>query len=139
MDFTNLASSTADITNNLTLVAKYNLSTKFQIGLNAKYATGRPYTPVASTIYHSDQNIYEPVYTATNSNRFPDYKRVDLRMTYFSQLFERYSVVAYIEGLNILNITNIFGYTYSPDYTQKQEIKSYFGSRMIVFGFSLSI
>ena len=139
MDFTNLASSTADITNNLTLVAKYNLSTKFQIGVNAKYATGRPYTPVASTIYHSDQNIYEPVYTATNSERFPDYKRVDLRLTYFSQLFERYSVVAYVEGLNILNITNIFGYTYSPDYTQKQEIKSYFGSRMIVFGFSLSI
>lgn len=139
MDFTNLASSTADITNNLTLVAKYNLSTKFQIGLNAKYATGRPYTPVASTIYHSDQNIYEPVYTATNSNRFPDYKRVDLRLTYFSQLFENFPFVAYIEGLNILNITNIFGYTYSPNYTQKQEIKSYFGSRMIVFGFSFSI
>jgi hypothetical protein len=139
MDFTELASSTADISHNLTLVAKYNLSTKFQIGMNAKFATGRPYTPVASTIYHSDQNVYEPVYATTNSSRFPDYKRVDLRLTYFSQLFDRYSIIVYLEGLNILNITNIFGYSYSPDYTDKKEIKSYFGTRMIVFGFSLMI
>lgn len=139
MDFTELTSSTSDITHNFTLVAKYNLSTKFQIGVNAKFATGRPYTPVASTIYHSQQNVYEPVYASTNSGRFPDYKRVDLRLTYFSQLFENYPIIAYIEGLNILNLTNIFGYSYSPDYSNKQEIKSYFGSRMIVMGFALTI
>jgi vitamin B12 transporter len=138
MDFDSYTSSSFDITHNISIVAKYNLSEKFQLGLTAKYATGRPFTPVSSSKYLSDYNVYEPVYSATNSSRFPDYKRVDLRLTYFGQLFD-YSFIGYIEGINILNFTNIFGYSYSPDYTERKEIKSYFGRRMIVFGFTLSM
>jgi hypothetical protein len=84
-------------------------------------------------------NVFEPVYAATNSSRFPDYKRVDLRLTYFGNVLDKYSLVAYVEGINILNFTNIFGYSYSPDYREKKEIKSYFGRRMIVLGFVVEI
>lgn len=139
MDYDSYTSSTYDITHNFTLVAKYNLSEHFQLGLTAKYATGRPHTPVASSILRSDYNIYEPVYSPTNSSRFPDYKRVDLRLTYFGQVFEKYSLIVFVEGINILDFTNIFGYSYSPDYSDKKEIKSYFGRRMIVVGFTVGI
>jgi vitamin B12 transporter len=138
MDFDSYTSSSFDITHNISIVAKYSLSEELQLGLTAKYATGRPFTPVFSSNYLSDYNIYEPVYAKTNSSRFPDYKRVDLRLTYFGQLFD-YMFVGYIEGINILNFTNIFGYSYSPDYTERKEIKSYFGRRMLVFGFTLNI
>ena len=138
MDFDELTSSSFDITHNLTLVLKYNLSDSWQIGVNAKYATGRPYTPVASSIYRNDLNIYEPVYASTNSGRFPDYKRVDLRITYFNQLFGTIPVVAFMEGLNILNFQNIFGYAYSGNYSERKEIQSYFGRRMLVLGFMLN-
>jgi len=139
MDYSELANSSFDITHNFTIVAKYNISSFLQVGLNAKYATGRPYTPVQSSIYHKEQSIFEPVYAATNSNRFPDYKRVDIRLTYFGQFYNGFPLVAYIEALNILNIQNIFGYSYSPDYSERKTIKSYFGSRMIVIGCSLTL
>jgi outer membrane cobalamin receptor len=139
MDYDFYTSSSFDITNNLAFVARYNLSEKFQLGLTAKYATGRPYTPVVSSKYEENLNVFEPVYAATNSSRFPDYKRVDLRLTYFGNVLDKYSLVAYVEGINILNFTNIFGYSYSPDYREKKEIKSYFGRRMIVLGFVVEI
>ena len=123
MDFDKLTSSSFDITHNLTLVLKYNLSDSWHIGINAKYATGRPYTPIASSQYRDDLKIYEPVYAPTNSKRYPDYKRVDVRLTYFNQLFGNVPFVAYMEGLNIMNFQNIFGYTYSADYSDKKEIK----------------
>ena len=139
MDYDNYTRSDYDITHNFSLVARYNLTDYLQLGLTAKYATGRPFTPVVSSVYRNDINVYEPVYAATNSSRYPDYKRVDLRLTYFGQLFNKYSLVAYMEGINILNFTNIFGYSYSPDYSERKEIKSYFGRRMVVVGFSLGI
>ncbi len=138
MDYDYLASSAFDITHNIALVAKYNVMEKLQVGLTAKYATGQPYTPVASSVYRSNLNIYEPIYAATNSSRYPDYKRVDLRWTYFSQLFQQYSLIIYLEALNILNFKNLFGYSYSLDYKKRKEIESYFGRRMLVFGFTVS-
>ncbi|MFO7447779.1 MAG: TonB-dependent receptor [Ignavibacteriaceae bacterium] len=137
MDYDIYTSSDYDITHNVSLVAKYNLSEKFQVGITAKYATGRPYTPTIGSEYRDDINIYEPVYALTNSSRFPDYKRIDLRITYFSQLLGSYNLIAFIEGINIFNFNNIFGYSYSPDYTERKEIESYFGRRMLVLGFSV--
>ncbi|MGE5805634.1 MAG: TonB-dependent receptor [Ignavibacteria bacterium] len=139
MDSDIYTSSSFDITHNFALVAKYNLSGKFQLGLTAKYATGRPYTPVISSNFKNDLNIFEPVYAAVNSSRFPHYKRIDLRLTYFGNILNNYSLVAYIEGINILNFTNIFGYSYSPNYENKKEIKSFFGRRMVVVGLMVGI
>lgn len=138
MDFNSLTSSSFDITHNFSMVLKYNLFEQWQIGINAKYATGRPYTPVEFSIFRNDLKIYEPVYAPTNSDRFPDYKRIDLRITYFGQI-RNFPLIAYMEGLNILNFKNIFGYSYSPDYSERKEIKSYFGRRMLVFGLMLNI
>jgi hypothetical protein len=139
MDYDYLTSSSFDITHNIALVAKYSVMEKLQVGLTAKYATGQPYTSVVGSIYKNNFNVYEPIYAATNSSRYPDYKRVDLRWTYFGQLFQKYSFIVYLEGLNILNFTNLFGYSYSPDYQKRKVIESYFGRRMLVFGFTVAI
>ena len=50
MDYKNLTNSDFDITNNLSIVAKYNFSATWQIGINFKLATGRPFTQVAGSI-----------------------------------------------------------------------------------------
>lgn len=139
MDYKNLTNSDFDITNNLSIVAKYNFSAKWQIGINFKLATGRPFTPVAGSIYHKDQKIYQPVYGLKNTDRYPTYRRLDLRLTYLTQLFNNYFTVFYVEGLNILNINNIFGYSYDRDYSQRYNIDSYFGRRTIVFGFQVNL
>ena len=138
MDYEDFSNSEFNITHNLTIVAKYMLSDSWQIGVNCKLATGRPFTPVIGSIYHADSKIYEPIYGNDNSSRYQPYKRVDLRVLYLYRLFDKYSGIFYIEGLNILNFRNLFGYTYSNDYTSKEEVESYFGRRMLVFGFSVN-
>ena len=134
LDFEELTNSSFDITHNLSLILKYNISAMWQIGVNIKYATGRPYTPiVGSTLIH-ESNIYEPVYGKDNSARYPDYKRLDLRITHLNQLFGKIFTVFYLEALNILDINNLFGFSYNRDYTEQHRVKSYFGRRTIVFG-----
>ena len=139
MDFEEFSPSTFDITHNLAIIAKYNITPAFQVGINYKYATGRPFTPVESSNYLSDLDIFEPVYGNDNSDRYPSYQRLDIRLTYLDELFDNYFTVLYVEGLNILNINNIFGYSYNSDYSQKFRVDSYFGRRTIVFGFQVRI
>jgi len=133
-----LTNSDFDITHNLSIVAKYNFSAMWQIGINFKYATGKPFTPVVSSVYRNEQGIFEPVYGVNNSERYPDYKRLDFRITHLNQLFGRYFAVFYVETLNILNFNNLFGYSYNKNYTRRKVIKSYFGRRTIVVGANIS-
>lgn len=139
MDFEDYTNSDYNISHNVSIVAKYSLSDSWQVGISCKFATGRPYTPVVNSIYHASQNVYEPVYGSKNSATYQPYKRVDLRVLYLFQLFGKYTGVLFLEGLNILNFRNLFGYSYSFDYTSKKEIESYFGRRMLVFGVNVNL
>ena len=138
MDNTELTSSDFDITHNLSLVLKYYLTAMLQVGINYKYATGRPFTPVTGADYNPQLGIYEPEYGPKNSRRCKDYQRLDLRITYLSQLYGKYFTVLYVEALNILDLKNLFGYTYNFNYTQTKEVVSYFGRRTIVIGGQIS-
>jgi carboxypeptidase-like protein len=138
MDFESLSSSSFDITHNFTVISKYNFTPSFQVGINYKYATGRPFDPVIGSNIIPDLSIYEPVYGNKNSARYPTYQRLDLRLTYLTRLFDDYFTVFYVEGLNILDINNIFGYSYNADYSRRLSVDSYFGKRTIVVGTRLS-
>ncbi|MCE1188756.1 MAG: TonB-dependent receptor [Ignavibacteria bacterium] len=134
MDYSNEVSSNTDITHNISVIAKYPITPTLQLGLSIKLATGQPYTPYLGATYNSNIQAYEPIKGQTNSERLPDYKRFDIRLTHFTNLAGKYPVVLYMEGLNILNIQNIFGYSYTQDYSDRMKVKSYFGQRMIVIG-----
>ena len=138
MDYDDLISSSFDITHNLSVILKYNIKAMLQLGVNYKYATGRPFTPVLGATYRPLLDIYEPEYGTTNSQRYNDYQRLDFRITYLNQLFGKYFTVLYIEALNILDFRNLFGYTYNSDYSQTKEVQSYFGRRTIVVGGQIS-
>jgi vitamin B12 transporter len=49
LDYDGYAPSSYDVTHNLTLIATYRLSDAFRTGINFKYATGRPFTPVTGS------------------------------------------------------------------------------------------
>ncbi|UCH66210.1 MAG: TonB-dependent receptor [Ignavibacterium sp.] len=139
LDFEELSSSTFDITHNFTVIAKYNITSAFQVGANYKYASGKPFTPVVGANYIPHFDIFEPVYEKDNSARHPTYQRLDIRFTYITQFFNNYFTVLYVEVLNILDINNIFGYSYNRDYSKKSRVDSYFGRRTIVFGLQITI
>ncbi|HQT92332.1 MAG TPA: hypothetical protein PL001_09940, partial [Candidatus Kryptobacter bacterium] len=83
--------------------------------------------------------VYQPVYGPSYSARYPDYRRLDIRLTHLTRLFDEFFTVFYVEGLNILNIHNIFGYAYPPDYSAKKGVESFFGRRTIVVGVQTEI
>ncbi len=138
LDYPSLLPSDYDVTHNLALVLKYNFSQDFQAGINYKYATGKPFTPVTGAELQKVQDVYEPLYGLKNSSRLPDYQRLDLRLTYLTNLFNNFTVF-YIEALNVLNISNIFDYSYNYNYSRKAAVKSYFGRRTVVFGAQMNL
>ncbi|MBL8006356.1 MAG: TonB-dependent receptor [Ignavibacteria bacterium] len=117
----NTAPSNYDITNNLSVVGSYNLSSQIVFGATVKLSTGKPYTPVTGSYYDKEQGVYVPEYGATNSARFPVYSRVDMNAQYIFSLLGKFAV-AVIALNNIFNQNNIYDYTYNYNYTEQKEI-----------------
>jgi TonB dependent receptor/TonB-dependent Receptor Plug Domain len=99
------------------LVGQYKLSDKWQFGAKWSYHTGQPYTPVVGTGLYPDGRV-RPIYGSINSQRVPDYHRLDLRADVkFTKNF-----TAYAELINAYFRKNVAGYSYSPDYKTRETI-----------------
>ncbi len=120
-DALTLSPGNYDITHNLALVGSYNITDRIVTGFTYRINTGKPYTPVTGSVYDSTDNIYIPLYAASNSGRFPTYQRVDVNLQYIFALFGRFAI-AVAQVNNLFNQKNLYGYTYNRDYSQKIEI-----------------
>ncbi|HNL26878.1 MAG TPA: carboxypeptidase-like regulatory domain-containing protein, partial [bacterium] len=139
MQIQTMRPSLYDITHNISLIVKQNLGRNFELASTLRYATGRPYTPVTAGQYDPVRGIWQPVYAADYSDRFPDFKRLDARLSKFFILGPQKHVVLYVEALNLLGIRNILDYSYSEDFSERHSVPSYFSNRTVVMGFSLSL
>lgn len=99
-----------------TLVGQYRQSDAWTWGARWSYHTGSPYTPVVGTGVYPDGRT-KPVYGAINSLRVPAYHRLDLRLD--RKVSPRFT--HYVELINAYNRKNVSGYSYSPDYTTREE------------------
>ena len=128
----------------LTLVSQYRATSSITVGARYTLSSGRPFTPVVDAFYDVARDLWRPAYGDHNSARFPDYQRLDARLTKLFSIpagagIPASSVCAfYIEGLNVLGIRNVLDYVYSPDYTARYRTESYFSRALPVVGFSLS-
>ena len=93
-------------------VATYTIGS-WQIGGTARFATGRPYTPVVGS--SETEGLLEPVYGDALSRRLPDYVRLDARLTRFQQLGGRMAVF-YLEVLNVLDRDNAAAVVYDAEW-----------------------
>ena len=101
----------------LTLLATTALGRSWRLGGRFRYATGNPYTPVASTMLDADGDVI-PVDGPLLSERFPDFFQLDLRL---DRAWRRSWGVLnlYIDVQNVTNRRNAEGVTYSDDFTRK--------------------
>lgn len=72
-----------DKPHDLSLTASYELSKKWNLSANFVYQTGLPTT--YPTAQYKFENLTIPVYSPRNSNRLPDYHRLDVSATYTPQ------------------------------------------------------
>lgn len=126
-----------DITHNVKLIQKTNLGKGFEISSTFRYASGRPYTPIVGSMQAIDGH-FDPIYGERFGGRLPDFIRLDARLSRFTFFGDGHYLVLYIEALNILDHKNLLDYGYSEDFSQRQNILSYFARRTVVAGFSLS-
>jgi hypothetical protein len=127
------ASSEYDVTHTATAVAKLSIGGAWEWGVTTRYATGRPYTPILGTAEPTAERSIAPLYGTLHDARYPDYLRVDSRIT---RLLPAGSgmIVLYVEALNVLARANVVGYTYDVDYRERRPISSFFGDRTFVLG-----
>jgi len=134
LDFTQLFTTRYDIPHNLNLVGKVKLGISYEVGINYRFCTGQPFTPVVGSYYDSTQVVWKPVYGDINAERFPHYNRLDARLTKIFSIHPDVFSLFYLEILNILDIPNIMDYSYSSDYSKREKVLSYFSKRCMVFG-----
>jgi hypothetical protein len=113
------APSSFDITHNLTIVGKMQLIQFLSLGMTLRYATGRPVTPIASAIREVGGEYYEPIQGRVNSERLPDFVRLDVSLGYFLPFGESNSATFYVAVSNVLNQSNPVSYEYSNDYSRR--------------------
>ncbi len=110
----------------ISLVANYKFSEHWQAGLRFRYGSGRPYTPVASSWYDPGERRWFPIPGVHNSDRYPAYNRLDVRVTRHFQ-FASFDLDVYLEILNAYNQKNIVHYVWDETYSSKE--------RMTIFPF----
>jgi len=82
--------SSYDRTHNVSLVANYDLSKRWNFSTSWVFATGNPTSyPIAKYDVQGNTMYY---YSARNSNRIPDYHRLDISFTYDFKKNERRKV-----------------------------------------------
>ncbi len=69
-----------DKPNNISIVANYELSSKWNFGATWVYASGTPVTYPTGRYMIEDN--YVPIYSGRNEYRYPDYHRLDLSATW---------------------------------------------------------
>ncbi|MDC8770156.1 TonB-dependent receptor plug domain-containing protein [Roseateles albus] len=97
------------------LVGNYKYSDKWQFGAKWSYHSGNLFTPVVGTGTHPDGRV-KPIYGELNSERLPNYHRLDLRV---DQVVSP-TLSFYYELLNAYAQKNISGYTYTADYKKRR-------------------
>lgn len=110
-----------DQAHNLVLVASWKLGRNWQLGGRFQLTTGKPYTPVASSIYQADRDSYLPVFAELNSRRVDTQHQLDLRVDR-TWSFSSFRLAAYLDVSNTYLNAAVVDYAYNFDYSARQKI-----------------
>jgi len=124
--------SAHDIRHTATAVARVALGDAWEVGLTGRHASGRPFTPVVGG-EPTGEGPPAPIHGEVHSERMPRYLRLDGRLTRTIPLGDG-ALVAYVEGLNLLDRQNVMAYTYDDEYQSRRPVRSFFGERTLVLG-----
>lgn len=107
----------------------YAFADTWYLGLQWRFATGKPYTPVVLGVRDTLGN-WRPVNGEKNSERFSDFHRLDVSL---NKTFSWLGVkpVVFIKILNVYNRRNLVGYTYSFDEDGTPVPEPYYGISII--------
>ena len=102
----------------LTALASFALGARWRIGGRFRFATGNPFTPVASATYDPDEMEWTAVDGPLLSERLPAFYQLDLRV---DRTWRRSwgTLALYLDVQNVTNRRNAEGVTYSEDFASR--------------------
>lgn len=122
----------------LSLVGRLYLFWDTYLDVQYSYGSGFPWTPPlrdASGNVQADE-FGDVLFAAKNSARYPNYERLDIRMSAKKRVFDSWDMEAYLELINALGHKNIYEYYWSDDYETR--FTSYMLPMLPFFGLRVS-
>ncbi|MEN8192329.1 MAG: TonB-dependent receptor [Bacteroidota bacterium] len=110
-----------DSPNMANLMATYKLGDWWDFSLSCRYSTGLPYTPYDISTRHQINGNWYCEKGEKNSQRLPDYFRVDVRVDR-RFVFSNYNITAFVEIWNLTNNENVISYDHSDDFLTKEPV-----------------
>ena len=108
---------------NLSLVMDYRVSDLWSLSGKLWLHSGNVYTPIVGAAEDPDSpGTYDPVYAEINSDRLPDYSRMDIRIERNFPRADGKRTQLYFEILNVLDQKNVSDYDYNADYSERTEV-----------------
>jgi vitamin B12 transporter len=113
-----------DITHSVTGVVERDWSNGWHVGVAQRFATGRPFTNVASAAYDSIAHVFVPSYDTPYSARLPMYRRADIALSRATALSGGRFLVIFGAIQNPFNTVNVYSYTWTHDYQARVPVRS---------------
>ena len=107
-----------DQTHILTLIGSYQLPRNWEVAARWRFVTGKPITPNVGGVLNLDTYEYDAVRGEANSDRLEDFHQLDLRVDK-RWIYDTWKLNLYLDVQNIYNRSNVEGYQYNFDYTEK--------------------
>lgn len=108
-----------DQTHILTILGSYSMPKNWTFGFRWRLVSGSPTTLRVGAVYSVDDGFYEPQYGAPNSERLPMFHQLDVRLDK-RWVFDNWMLTAYLDVQNIYNRSNVTGYQYNFDSTERK-------------------
>jgi len=107
------------------LSGTYKLTDAWSVNSSLSVSSGKPFTDVIAANYDSTRNVYVPVKAAKNAERLPGYSNLTISIEYNQPIwpFNNFEGSTYIGATNLLNHPNVYGYSWSDDYSIKTGVK----------------
>jgi TonB family protein len=112
-----------DQPHNLIVVGSVQLPFKFNVGARLRYASGPLVTPIATSLFDAQANLYVPIPSLPWSRRLPDFVQLDVRVDK-RFVFENWSLVAYLDVQNVTNQQNPEALFYNFNYSESAFVYS---------------
>lgn len=110
-----------DQTHILTLIGVVKLPKGWQVGGRFRLVSGNPDTPVIGSVYDAAGGFYNPISGETNSDRFPAFHQLDVRVDK-QWTWKRASLTLYLDVQNLYNRQNTEFWIYSYDFSDRRPV-----------------
>ncbi len=127
-------STAHDVTHSIVAVGSQRFGKDWELATTARMSTGRPFTAITGvSAIDPASSAVGPLFGPPNGGRYPNYARLDARVTRYARVSKGLLVV-FAEMLNVTNRGNVAAYGYDAGFTERTAIRTFFGRRTAVFG-----